>query len=110
MATTIGTTNKMTALRASAISQIIGNDAIAASKAILIEEVKHQMMNGICHFMYKKKDGSIAERFGTLNPALCSQHVKGTGRSPEKSGCTCYWDVEKSGFRVFLWENLLAIL
>ena len=110
MATTIITTDKMTAVRASAISQIIGNDAIAASKALLIEEAKRQMTNGICHFVFKKNDGSIAERFGTLNPALCSQHVKGTGRSPEKSGCTCYWDVEKSGFRAFHWENLLAIL
>ena len=87
MATTIITTDKMTAVRASAIAQIIGNDAIAASKALLIEEAKRQMTNGICHFVFKKKDGSIAERFGTLNPTLCSQHVKGTGQSPEKSGC-----------------------
>lgn len=49
----------------------------------------------------KRKTGSIPERFGTLDPTLCSQHVKGTGQSPEKSGCTCYWDVEKSGFRAF---------
>lgn len=85
MATTIITTDKMTAVRASAIAQIIGNDAIAASKALLIEEAKRQMTNGICHFVFKKKDGSIAERFGTLNPTLCSQHVKGTGQSPEKA-------------------------
>ncbi len=110
MATTIITTNKMTAVRASAISQIIGNDAIAASKAILIEEAKRQMANGICHFMYKKKDGSIAERFGTLNPALCSQHLKGTGTSPEHRGCTIFWDIEKSSFRSFRWENLVTIL
>lgn len=57
MATTIITTDKMTAVRASAIAQIIGNDAIAASKALLIEEAKRQMTNGICHFVFKKKDG-----------------------------------------------------
>ncbi len=110
MATKIITTNKMTAVRADAIYRITGNKAIAASKAILIEEAKRQMTDGICHFMYKKKDGSITERFGTLNPALCSQHIKGTGQSPEKSGCTCYWDVERSGFKSFLWKNFLAIL
>ena len=110
MAKTILTTNQMTAVRVAAISQAIGNDALATSKAILIEEAKRQMKNGICHFLFRKKDGSITERYGTLNPSLCSQHVKGTGRSPEKSGCTCYWDVEKSGFRSFLWENIITIL
>ena len=110
MATTIITTDKMTVVRASAISQITGNDAIGVSKALLIEEAKRQMLNGICHFLFRKKDGSIAERYGTLNPSLCSHHIKGTGRSPEKSGCTCYWDVEKSRFGSFLWKNIITIL
>ena len=47
MATTIITTDKMTAVRAAAISQITGNDTIGVSKALLIEEAKRQMLKGI---------------------------------------------------------------
>ena len=65
-----------TAIRQATIASIIGNSTIATSKALLIEEIINQMENGICHFMFMKKDGSVTERFGTLNPALCSQHVQ----------------------------------
>ena len=88
-----------------AIANIIGNVTIATSKALLIEEAIRQMQNGI-----QKKDGTIAERFGTLNPSLCSQHIKGTGKSPELRGCTLFWDVVNGGFRSFLWQNFIAIL
>ena len=81
-------TTVTTAIRQATIASIIGNSTIAASKALLIEEIINQMENGICHFMFMKKDGSVTERFGTLNPALCCQHIKGTGKSPELRGCT----------------------
>ena len=106
----VTTNSPMTVKRMTAIANITGNVTIATSKALLIEEAIKQMQNGVCHFAFQKKDGTITERFGTLNPTLCSQYVKGTGQSPEKSGCTCYWDVEKSGFRAFLWENIITIL
>ena len=99
-----------TAIRQATIARIIGNSTIATSKALLIEEIINQMENGICHFKFTKKDGSVTERFGTLNPALCSQHIKGTGKSPELRGCTFFWDVVNGGFRSFLWQNFIAIL
>ena len=103
-------TTVTSATRQTAIAGIIGNSTIATSKALLIEEIVKQMENGICHFMFMKKDGSVTERFGTLNPALCSEHIKGTGKSPELRGCTFFWDVVNGGFRSFRWENILAIL
>jgi hypothetical protein len=84
-------TTVTSATRQTAIAGIIGNSTIATSKALLIEEIVKQMENGICHFMFTKKDGSVTERLGTLNPALCSQHIKGTGKSPELRGCTFFW-------------------
>ena len=102
--------NQMTDKRMSAISNLTGNKTLAASKALMIEEAIRQMQNGICHFLFQKKDGSLTERFGTLNPSLCCQHIKGTGTSPELHGCTLFWDVTKGGFRSFRWENIVAIL
>ena len=68
-----------------------------------------------CHFVYLKvaKPGQpqeVREAFGSLNPALCGKHINGRGTSPENHGCTCYWDMEKGGFRSFRWENLIAVL
>ena len=106
----VKTNSSMTAKRMTAIANITGNVTIATSKALLIEEAIRQMQNGVCHFVFQKKDGTITERFGTLNPALCSQHIKGTGKSPELRGCTLFWDAVNGGFRSFRWENILAIL
>ena len=69
----VTTNNPMTAKRMTAIANITGNVTIATSKALLIEEAIRQMQNGVCHFVFQKKNGTITERFGTLNPALCSQ-------------------------------------
>jgi len=102
----VTTNNPMTAKRMTAIANITGNVTIATSKALLIEEAIRQMQNGICHFVFQKKDGTITERFGTLNSVLCNQHIKGTGKSPELRGCT----VVNGGFRSFLWQNFIAIL
>ena len=106
----VTTNNPMTIKRMTAIANITGNITIATSKALLIDEAIRQMQNGVCHFVFQKKDGTITERFGTLNPALCSQHIKGTGKSPELRGCTLFWDVVSGGFRSFLWQNFIAIL
>ena len=106
----VTTISQMTATRMIAIANITGSNSLAATKALLIEEVIKQMQNGICHFLFQKKDGSITERFGTLNPELCNQHIKGTGKSPELRGCTYFWDVTKGGFRSFRWENIIAVL
>ena len=104
------TNNPKSITRMTAIANITGSQTIATSKALLIEEAIRQMKHGICHFLFQKKDGRITERFGTLNHDLCSQHIKGTGKSPELRGCTYFWDVTKGGFRSFRWENILAIL
>ena len=106
----VKTNSSMTAKRMTAIANITGNVTIATSKALLIEEAIGQMQNGICHFVFQKKDGTITERFGTLNSVLCNQHIKGTGKSPELRGCTFFWDVVNGGFRSFLWQNFIAIL
>lgn len=105
------TTDKLIAKHIDTITALTGSTLMGASKALLIEEAKRQMRSTSgCHIVYRKKDGSIREAFATLNPALCGKHISGRGHSPEDWGCTCYWDMEKGGFRSFRWENLIAVL
>lgn len=109
--TVIATTNNLTATHVASISLATGSELMGASKALLIEEAKRQMRSTSgCHFIYKKTNGEIREAFGTLNAAICSKHINGRGISPENWGCSCYWDMEKGGFRSFRWQNLIAIL
>ncbi|HIR82945.1 MAG TPA: DUF2693 domain-containing protein [Candidatus Cryptobacteroides pullicola] len=68
------------------------------------------MRNGICHFAYRKKDGTIREAFGTLDRGVLRATLEGTGISPECWGCCYYHDVVKGGARSFRWENLIAVL
>ena len=105
------TNNALVARHISTITAKTGSILMGTSKALLIEEAKRQMRSTSgCRFIYAKKDGSVREAFGTLNPALCGKHFNGRGNSPETWGCTSYWDMEKGGFRSFRWENLVAVL
>ena len=114
MNTTIITTTTNSALVAAHITRIAsrtGSTLMGMSKALLIEEAKRQMRSTSgAHIVYRKVDGSVREAFASLNPALCDKHINGRGTSPEYHGCTCYWDMEKGGFRSFRWENLIAVL
>ena len=105
------TNNALVAAHIKTITLKTGSALMGTSKALLIEEAKRQMRSTSgCHMIYLKKDGSVREAFASLNPALCGKHINGRGVSPEHHGCTCYWDMEKGGFRSFRWENIIAVL
>lgn len=110
------TNNALVARHIKAITIKTGSALMGTSKALLIEEAKRQMRSTSgCRFVYLKvakggKPQEVREAFGTLNPSLCGKHINGRGQSPETWGCTCYWDMEKGGFRSFRWENLVAVL
>lgn len=87
-----------------------GSELKGMSIALLIEEAKRQMRNGVCHFVYQKKDGSIREAFGTLDRGVLRATLKGTGESPESWGCCYYHDTLKGGARSFRWANLIAVI
>ena len=112
MNTMISTTtnNALVAAHIERISAYTGSALMGMSKALLIEEAKRQMRNGVCHFIYQKKDGSVREAFGTLNKGVLNATLQGTGTSPETWGCCYYHDTLKGGARSFRWQNLIAVL
>lgn len=107
---TTTTNNALVARHIATVSVKKGSSLIGIAKSMLIEEAKRQMRAGTCHFLYVKKDGSVREAFGTLNPALCGKHINGRGQSPETWGCSCYFDCEKGAFRSFDWSRILDVL
>ena len=67
---TTATNNALVAAHINAITVKTGSALMGASKALLIEEAKRQMRNGVCHFIYMKKNGECREAFGTLNKGV----------------------------------------
>lgn len=108
--TVIATNNNLTAAHIASITLSTGSELMGASKALLIEEAKRQMRNGVCHFIYKKKNGEIREAFGTRDKSVLNATLKGTGDSPETWGCCYYHDCIKGGARSFRWANIIAVL
>ena len=107
---TTTTDNALFASHVVAISSQTGSALMGTAKALLIEEAKRQMRNGVCHFIYTKKDGSVREAFGTLDKGVLNATLKGTGASPETWGCCYYHDTIKGAARSFRWSNLVAVL
>ena len=104
------TNDALVAAHIATITRKTGSALMGTSKALLIEESKRQMRNGVCHFIYMKKDGSVREAMGTLAKSVLNATLTGTGTSPETWGCCYYHDVIKGGARSFRWENLVAVL
>ena len=107
---TTTTNNALVAAHIKAITINTGSALMGTSKALLIEEAKRQMRNGVCHFIYQKKNGEVREAFGTLDRGVLNATLKGTGESPETWGCCYYHDTLKGGARSFRWQNLIAVL
>ena len=106
---TTATNNALVSKHIEAITRKTGSALMGMSKALVIEEATRQMRNGVCHFIYLKKNGEVREAFGTLDKSLLNATLKGTGESPETWGCCFYHDCLK-GPRSFRWANLIAVL
>lgn len=105
----ISTTSTLVAAHIGKVSAATGSAYKGIAISFLIEEAKRQMRKGVCHFIYRKKDGTIREAFGILDKGVLARTLKGTGQSPETWGCY-YHDVLAGGARSFHWENLVAVL
>ena len=107
---TTSTNNALVARHIEAITIKTGSALMGMSKALLIEEAKKQMREGVCHFIYQKKNGEIREAMGTLARPVLNATLKGTGESPETWGCCYYHDILKGSAHSFRWQNLIAVL
>ena len=91
------------------IAQRTQNLLVAGAKAMMIEDLKFKLRNGVAHFLYIKKDGTIREAWGTTNAALAHKYTNGNGVSREIFKTTAYFDIEKSSWRSFRWESIVKV-
>lgn len=98
-----------TATRMAVIAQRTGSELMAGAKAMMIQQLKEQLRNGVAHFLYIKKNGEIREAWGTTNATLAYKYTNGRGVSREIYSTTAYFDIEKSAWRSFRWESIVKV-
>lgn len=76
----------------------------------LIEALQLQLMNGTVHFLYRKKNGTIREAWGTLLEKVVTNNINGYGEPRRYYNCQAYFDIEEQAWRSFRYENLITIL
>lgn len=109
MRTMILSNDSFTVARMSTIVSQTRSSLMAGAKAMMIVGLKKQMMNGVAHFVYMKKDGTIREAWGTTCGTLVAKHTTGTGITRELYKTTAYYDIECGSWRSFRWENIIAV-
>ena len=98
-----------TAVRMNVIAQRTQNLLVAGAKAMMIENLKEKLRNGVAHFIFVKKNGEVREAFGTTNAAVAAKYTNGNGCSREYFKATAYFDIEKGEWRSFRWESLVKV-
>lgn len=99
-----------TAVRMNVIAQRTQNLLVAGAKAMMIENLKEKLRNGVAHFIFIKKNGEIREAFGTTNAAVAAKYTNGNGCSREYFfKTTAYFDIEKGEWRSFRWESIVKV-
>ena len=99
----------MTITRANVIAKRTGSLEMGIAKAMLIEQLKQKLANGVAHFIFQKKNGELREMFATTCKSLVDKHVNGRGVSREYYATTAVFDVEKGAWRSFRWESLIKV-
>ena len=98
-----------TANRATVIATRTQSSEMGVMKAMLIDTLKVKLANGVAHFVFKKKDGSLREAYGTTQRNIASAKTNGRGVSREFYKTTAYFDIECGDWRSFRWENLIQV-
>ena len=98
-----------TAIRMNVIAQRTQNLLVAGAKAMMIQNLKEKLRNGVAHFIFIKKNGEIREAFGTTNAAVATKYTNGNGISREYFKTTAYFDIEKGEWRSFRWESIIKV-
>ena len=98
-----------TAVRMNVIAERTQNLLVAGAKAMMIQNLKEKLRNGVAHFIFIKKNGEVREAFGTTNSAVAAKYTNGNGICREHFKTTAYFDIEKGQWRSFRWESIVKV-
>lgn len=83
--------------------EIIGGNAVA-----LNDSLRTKLTEGIAHFAFQKKDGSIREAFGTVQAERIAI-PSGEGPKTNQETTGVYFDLGSNAWRSYTIANLIAV-
>ncbi len=98
-----------TITRASVIAYRTNDQEIGVIKAMMIQQLKEKLANGIAHFIFVKKNGELREAWGTTKSSLVTNKINGRGESRETYFTTAFWDCENGGWKSLRWESIVKV-
>ena len=98
-----------TAVRMNVIADRTQNLLVAGAKAMMIENLKEKLRNGVAHFIFIKKNGEFREAWGTTSKSLVEKYVNGRGCCREAFKTTAYFDIERGAWRSLRWESIVKV-
>ena len=81
--------------------------------AEVVKILKDLLQDKIVHFVYKRKDGTERDAYGTTNPTIIDRRKQATGNGAAKNYSPLnvrYFDVDANGWRMCKGENVIKIL
>lgn len=75
-----------------------------------IKSIRNILHDDKCRFAYKKKDGTIRHAYGTTEPRFVEEADNGRVRKILycREDVIRYYDIDKKGWRSFLYKNFLG--
>lgn len=78
------------------------------------ESFRDQLRTGVYRFSYFKKDGSIREARGTLDPSVIpEENMPKSGMDPDAvapANTFSYYDIDAEGWRSFCLDNFIGFI
>lgn len=82
-------------------------------KTVTPTELREMLKQGPVKFQYKKKDGSIREAVGTVNPGIIEEAgatPNGGVCHPKSAGYSVYYDIKEEGFRCYDESQIVGVV
>lgn len=93
------------------INQITGRPmAECEEQAKQIAECVKEMCNRVVEFYFIKKDGTLRQAFGTLQPEVLIAHVTSASNRDPNPDIVTYFDTMAQGFRSFRKVNFKSFV
>lgn len=85
---------------------------LAANHVHRFEDLYDALKEGIVHFWFRKRDGSLRSAYGTLDMEIVARHggvPEGKERETAFLGAVSYYDLEKDAWRAFRADSIQEI-
>ena len=73
-----------------------------------IEALEHELSLRIVHMIYRKKDGSLRDAYGTRCHALIPPEYHPKGLKTPPAFLLNYWDTQRGGWRCLIRDRLIG--